>query len=254
MKFFGYSDIGKKRSVNQDRFLIETYKNGYTLCAVFDGMGGVNGGAVASEMAFTIFADMVRNGIEAEAPDGGEPSSATVRRILQEASASASEQITERGSCDEELSGMGTTLVAALFTSGSVFIINIGDSRLYGIYGYGIKQITKDHSYVQYLVDKGLLDARDASAHPKKNIITRSVGGGGSAEADFFTLDFIPPCILLCSDGLTNEVDDDTIYETLTDTTLAVDKKANTLVDLANKAGGRDNITVILAVNDETIH
>ena len=147
---------------------------------------------------------------------------------------------------DEKLRGMGTTMVAATIVGHYAYVANVGDSRLYVI-GEQIQQITKDHSLVQEMVRMGELDAEQARKHPKKNIITRALGAERTVDIDFFDLKLEPgDVVLMCSDGLSNMVEDRQLQEIITDTDTDLDEKGRILIREANRNGGKDNIAIVL--------
>ena len=240
MIFKGISDVGKRRSANQDCFDITDLGGGYTVLTVCDGMGGANGGNVASETAVKAFTDHLRGNFSADAD---------LSALMKNAVAEANTAVYEKSKTDKALSGMGTTLVSAMISAdGSVVAVNVGDSRMYRIDGDGMRQITKDHSYVQYLVDMGQITLKEAENASIKNIIIRSVGNEEKVTPDLFRFklekgDFV----LLCSDGLTNCVKKDDIFGSVkAETEDELVGCAEELIKLANDGGGTDNITVIL--------
>ena len=167
MFFSGKSDIGKRRATNQDSFSIVTLPGEFCLLTVCDGMGGANGGNVASELACSVYTGTVKNGFD--------PGMTDRAALLKKAVAAANTAVYEKAASDESLRGMGTTLVSALVApDGSITAINVGDSRMYCIDGGELRQITRDHSYVQYLVDMGQLTISEAENASIKNIIIRS--------------------------------------------------------------------------------
>lgn len=262
MFYCGISDIGKKRSSNQDSFNI-TELDGALLCTVCDGMGGANGGNVASELAVKTYTAYIRD-VFSGRNDGGEGRGhINVRTLLSGAVAAANTAVYQRAESDFTLSGMGTTLVSALILGDMLYAVNVGDSRMYVIVSGEIRQITRDHSYVQYLLDLGKITPEEAKNSPMKNIITRSVGNEESIKPDIFTMNLRPDScyFLLCSDGLTNFVPEAQILNIVTgfsDGTTdqpfsdkrsgdeALLERAKRLVRLANDAGGGDNITALL--------
>lgn len=249
MRLFGKSDTGMRRSVNQDRFLIRDFGNGCALCAVFDGMGGANGGEEASSAALQAF-DCCITGEVLNAVNGGELITRNyAEKLLCRAAEKANEKIF-RQSTAPELEGMGTTVIAAFILPDDVIALNIGDSRLYGTDRGELRQISKDNSYVQYLVDIGRITREEAANHPQKNIITKCLGTEESVEPDTYRVGEVPERLLLCSDGLTNALTESFIYDVINDTALTAENKVAALVDAANNAGGPDNITVILVEND----
>ena len=228
----GASDVGQIRAVNQDSMRV-----GPRIFVVADGMGGHQGGEVASAMAVEAFG-------------GGEHlATVTVNELVSRAQ-EANELVFERSSADPSLSGMGTTLVAiALVVADDeerLAIVNVGDSRAYRFTNGRLEQVSDDHSLVGDMVRDGRITKEQARDHPQKNIVTRAVGIDRDIDVDDFQL--LPHAgdrYLLCSDGLTDEVDDDTIARVL-GTVDDPDTAAQTLVDLANDHGGRDNITVLI--------
>ena len=226
----GATDVGRVRSVNEDSLLME---EGFV--AVADGMGGHSGGDVASQLAV----ERLRAGYE-------EP---TVDELLA-AIQSANEGVIEAGSDDPSLRGMGTTLVALAVVGGDggdhLAVANVGDSRCYLLTSDRLEQITTDHTVVQTLVDHGELTAADAAIHPRRNVITRALGIDRRVMTDYWELQpAVGDRYLLCSDGLTGEIDDAGIASVLND---IVDptEAARVLVDRAVEAGGRDNVTVVV--------
>lgn len=244
MFFSGKSDIGKRRATNQDSFSIVKLPGDYCLLTVCDGMGGANGGNVASELACRVYTEAVT--------DGFNPNIADKSALLKNAVDSANTAVYNSASSDESLRGMGTTLVSALVSpDGNVTAINVGDSRMYCIDGGELRQITRDHSYVQYLVDMGQLTISEAENASIKNIIIRSVGNEEESNPDLFTLTLSKGSyILLCSDGLTNCVSKSDIASSINaETQNELDVCTERLISLANRGGGIDNITVILGKN-----
>ena len=257
----GRTDVGRKRKVNQDSFFCEYFDNGMMLCVVCDGMGGAAGGGIASSLACESFVSSVNDFAESFSP--GEKLSRTderiIRKVLAEAVDCANRVVYDKADSDPTLSGMGTTLVAALVCHRTVFTVNVGDSRMYlGSDGVAT-QITKDHSYVQYLVDMGKMTLEEAKRSINRNIITRAVGTDTQVEADIYTTR-LPACTpgakqdyvgVLCSDGLTNHVTPEEIAETVKhacalDNDRLLGPIAEILIDMANEGGGTDNITAVL--------
>jgi len=249
MLYYGISDTGRKRTVNQDSFFAEFVIDGCLLLAVCDGMGGANGGNVASSLALSRFADSLKQTLPVD-----RTSSDTQKKIsdaLRRAVLVANEEVYARASEDPELSGMGTTLVAALICGHGLYIVNVGDSRLYAIGRKSISLLTHDHSFVQLLVDMGEMTEKEAAKSPQKNIITKAIGTESAVEPDLFfhNLDDLGAThLLLCSDGLTNFISEEKIRSIASgaqeekDIVAACEK----LIGTANKNGGGDNITAIL--------
>lgn len=229
------SDVGLKRSLNQD-YASYLENEHFKIYVVADGMGGHNGGEVASQMAVKKILDYVE---EKYNIDNNE-------NLITNAIENANKSIFEFSKANEELKGMGTTVTACFMTPKFLHIANVGDSSCLAIKDGKIKKITKDHSLVQELLDSGSITEEDAINHPKKNIITRALGTSSTVKVDVFPLnnkDY--DTYILCSDGLTNEITYEDIMEIFNEgenyTVIA-----ERLVELAKEKGGRDNITVLL--------
>lgn len=249
MKAYGISDVGRVRLVNQDSFTAKTMKNGCFIAVVCDGMGGSAGGGIASSIAKDVFLtelEKLIDGCVASDFIDGAPS-VVLPRMLKEAVARSNAFTYDLSVHDPGLKGMGTTLVAALLYKENAYVCNVGDSRLYAFRGGRITQITRDHSYVQELIDSGRINARDAKDNANKNIITRAVGVEPKVKADAFVLPLRGvDYILLCTDGLTNYLEPKDLQKIVLSDVLGLEKKVQTLVDLANGRGGRDNVTAYL--------
>lgn len=223
--------------MNQDYMYTSTTPVGSlpNLFVVADGMGGHNAGEYASR--FTV--DKV---VEVISQNGQQEPVAAMKEALTEANS----QLLEEAGADPSKSGMGTTVVAATVIGDLLHVANIGDSRLYVIDHEAIRQITRDHSLVEEMVRLGEMDKAAAKVHPDKNIITRAIGVTRELAVDFFEVKLRPEdMILLCSDGLTNMVEDEEIKEIVLEQKNIVEK-AEKLINTANENGGKDNITVIL--------
>ena len=236
LKTFSITDIGRKRKVNQD-YIYTSEKPVGNLPNVFivaDGMGGHNAGDYASKVTVETMLAEMENSFEKNP-------TLIFRKAIEE----ANDVIRKRASEDEKLEGMGTTVVVASCMGRFLQVANVGDSRLY-VVGSKIRQITRDHSYVEEMVRIGELDRADARNHPDKNIITRAVGAEDKVEPDFFTVELQEgEIVLMCSDGLTNMLEDEEIRMIISGARDLVEK-AESLVEAANANGGRDNISVIL--------
>ncbi len=235
MKKCSLTDIGMRREMNQDYFYSSEEPVGSlpNLFLVADGMGGHNAGEFASRYAVEIIVNTAKN---TEKTD-------TIG-ILKECVSNANASLRAYADDHEEMRGMGTTLVAAVLDGRRLVTVNVGDSRLY-VVGDRIRQITQDHSLVQEMVRLGEMDQESARTHPDRNIITRAIGADRKVQADVFETVLEPgDRILLCSDGLTNMVEDDEILRILNGSGDLV-SKTEYLVELANRNGGKDNITVI---------
>lgn len=236
LKTFSVTDIGKKRKVNQD--FVYTSENAVgnlaNLFIVADGMGGHNAGDYASKTTVETMVEEIEKSCETNP-----------LLIFETAIEAANERVRKKASEDTELEGMGTTVVAATCRENILQVANVGDSRLY-IVNQEIKQITRDHSLVEEMVRMGGLGKEEARNHPDKNIITRAVGAGRTVEPDFFTVELEEgDMVLMCSDGLTNMLEDEEIRMILCGARDIVEK-ATMLVNAANANGGKDNISVIL--------
>jgi PPM family protein phosphatase len=225
----GTSDAGRKRRRNEDALVLEP-----PLFAVADGMGGAQAGEVASRLAAAAFREF-------HEADDREPEE-RVTAIIQE----ANRRIYERAQSDAQVSGMGTTVTAALYTGGAVALGHVGDSRAYRLRQGSLEQLTDDHSLVADLVRSGRLLPEEADTHPQRSVITRALGTDPEVDVDTFTIQAEPGDVfLLCSDGLTTMIGEEEIVETIgRSSTLGEATKA--LVKAANRAGGEDNVTVVL--------
>lgn len=237
MKAFALTDVGRSRTTNQDYVYLSIDAVGAlpNLLIVADGMGGHKAGEVASENAVMSVVKSVKNSKTKD-----------IVSIMQEAIACANEELMNLAKSDIKYEGMGTTMVLATIIDESMYVANIGDSRLYLI-NDEIHQITRDHSYVEEMVSIGELDKESARTHEKKNIITRAIGVVKGTEADFFEVQLNSgDTILMCSDGLTNMVDDEQI-KSIIKNGKEVEDTVHTLINAANENGGKDNIAVLLA-------
>ena len=243
MFVLGKTDIGKFRDENQDRFRVSMIDDNTSVAVVCDGMGGAKSGGLAGDIASDIVYERLCLSYRADM----EPKS--VKSLLVSAFSAANSVVYRRSHEEEENRGMGTTCVAAIVDSGRVYVAHVGDSRAYIISADGnLKQLTRDHSMVQDLVESGELTPEEAKNFPGKNIITRAIGVDGRVTVDFDESDFAHDDILiLCSDGLTNYVSDEEIVSVASASTCF--EYAEKLVNLANENGGGDNITVVSIVS-----
>lgn len=235
MRVFGKTDVGLVRKINQDFIFYSRESVGAfpNLFIVADGMGGHNAGDFASRYAVECFLSYIKN----SKPDA-------LIRMVDEGIKYANKKIMEKAAEDENLRGMGTTMVVAYIEDGQLFVANIGDSRLY-LLDKQINQVTEDHSFVATLVCAGELTPAEARVHPDKNVITRAVGAAENAKVDFFEVDLEPgDQILMCSDGLSNMVEDEVLYDIVKNTYIG--DVVDGLIDEAKRNGGSDNIAVIV--------
>jgi len=235
MIWFGKSDIGLKRSVNEDAFMLSPE---FGFCSVADGIGGASAGEVASrifiESACKMFSSL------------GEPSEGGVAEAITRVFWSANEKIRKCKKENPYYKGMGCTAELMAWSSRHITLGHVGDSRTYLYRAGDLRQITRDHTFIQDQVDKKLIDPGQAKKHPLRNVILRAVGEKDSLEVDVIRgMSKSDDIFLVCSDGLTEMVDDAAIREILS-LSISLPQKIEVLIELANKAGGNDNITVLL--------
>ena len=234
---FSVTDIGKKRKLNQDFVYAsdEPVGNLPNVYIVADGMGGHNAGDFASKCTVETITREIRGCFEKNAI-----------RILSKAIMVANERIRQKAREDERLYGMGTTVVAATCIGKYLQVANVGDSRLYIINEEEVRQVTRDHSLVEEMVRMGGIDRKAARNHPDKNIITRAIGARDTIEIDFFNEELQDgDIVLMCSDGLSNMLEDEEIGKILRKNG-SLEERAEKLVEAANNNGGKDNIAVII--------
>ena len=239
LEAYSVTDIGRKRQLNQD-YVFSSAKpmgNMPNLFIVADGMGGHNAGDYASKCTVETVVGEIRNSFEKNP-------TITVKKAIE----TANSKIRELAAADENLFGMGTTLVVATVIGKYLQVANVGDSRLYLVGKKGIRQVTRDHSLVEEMIRLGGLSREDARKHPDKNIITRAIGAKDEVEPEFFTEELEPgDIILMCSDGLSNMLEDKEIEKIVQNEELAeMKEKAEALINAANNNGGKDNIAVVL--------
>lgn len=237
MKTFSKTDIGRKREVNQDYVFVSDQPVGNipNLLVVADGMGGHNAGEYASRFVV----ETLKKELAKSTEDGP-------KAMMKKAIESANHQLIAESKKDARLEGMGTTLVVATVIEHTLYFANVGDSRLY-LLNDEIRQLSKDHSLVQEMVRLGGLNAEEAKHHPDKNIITRAIGVKETVEIDFFEHRLKKgDVILMCTDGLSNMVEDDEMFQIVRGSRDVVEA-VEQLIERANSNGGRDNIGVIVA-------
>lgn len=244
VEFVAQTDVGRVRDHNED----------YVGCAehlgiaiLADGMGGLNAGEVASSMSVNLLLDDLVDYRENPADPASDPV-ADDTRILKDAIEKTNGAVYHRSQTQPQCAGMGTTIVAALFYNNRVAVGHIGDSRLYRFRGNSLEQVTKDHSFVQELIDKGLYTKEEARSSNRKNVVTRALGVGPSVEAEVQEFKVKSGDIyLMCSDGLTDMVPDAEIEAELRKFSGNLAEVAGSLINMANDNGGKDNVTVVLA-------
>lgn len=237
MRTYSITDIGKKRSANQDFVYASDQPVGHlaNMLIVADGMGGHNAGDLASRYTVESMVDYIEKAEECRPIP-----------LLSGAIHHANDLVIEKAKEDKALEGMGTTVVAATMQDDYLYVANVGDSRLYLI-DQEIEQITRDHSLVEEMIRVGELQRKDAKSHPDRNIITRAIGVRSPVKIDFFDVKLEKADkILLCSDGLTNMVEDDDILR-IVKRSSSLKEAAQRLITEANKNGGKDNVSVVLA-------
>lgn len=237
MRVFSATDIGQKRHMNQDFIFTseESVGNLPNLFVVADGMGGHNAGDFASRYGVSVLVETVRK-----------DKNFNPVKVMRNAIEAANREVFSQSRNDPSMAGMGTTMVVCTVVGGYAYIANVGDSRLYLAGSDSMTQITQDHSLIAEMVRLGELTPEEGRNHPDKNIITRAVGTNEDVKIDFFDVKLERgDQILMCSDGLSNMVEDQRIFEILKGEDTEEDK-AQVLVDEANANGGRDNIAVIV--------
>ena len=236
MKAFAATDVGKVREVNQDCVFSSTVPVGClpNLFIVADGMGGHKAGDIASRLTVDSVVDKL-----------SKVNSKDYISVITDTIIKVNKEVIDKAAESQDYAGMGTTLVVATVFDNILKVANVGDSRLY-VVGEDIIQITRDHSLVEEMVINGQLDRADARVDKRKNIITRAIGGESKVEAEMFSVELKPEDkILMCSDGLSNMVDDAEILEII-NREPDIEKAARMLIDAANENGGKDNISVVI--------
>jgi PPM family protein phosphatase len=235
------SDIGKKRSLNEDRVIYLERSNRLRLAVLADGMGGHNAGDVASEMAVKHFATQFEQ-IEEEQLSSVE----AVKQWLKQNVNDLNYKMYQHSLTHEQCHGMGTTLIVVCILENQLVISHVGDSRVYTITNEHIQLVTKDHTYVNMLVELGHISEEEAKEHPRKNAIVKAVGTESKIEPDFYELPITQSThILVCSDGLSNKLSDGEMAAIIT-LPAPMEVKGKQLIQLANDSGGEDNISLIL--------
>lgn len=229
------TDTGRVRDVNEDSVYASTGED-WCLLVVADGMGGHAAGDVASETAIEAFSEFV----EPRLTDGARD----VAGLLTSGVTAANDRLREMIADDRSLDGMGTTLIAAVVEDDTATLVNVGDSRAYHVTDGDIKQVTVDQSLVQQLVEQGEITPEEADSHPQRNVVSQALGTEDSVDADVYSVS-ISGTLLLCSDGLNEEVPESEIYDIVIGTS-DLDGAAEDLIETANSNGGSDNVTVTL--------
>lgn len=240
MNVQGITDKGVVREINQDAygFSVEEERD-HAVVVLCDGMGGERAGEIASDLASRFFLEYALKSL-----DLPEPMLAV--DAAREATAWANLHVYDRANRDDSCSGMGTTLVAAVINGSDAAVVNVGDSRCYWLAEGQLQQVTRDHSWVQDMVDRGVISSGEARSHPRKNLITRSIGHQRRIRSDIFRIDLRPgDMLLLCSDGLSNLVTESELTAVL-----AADSdlkgKCGALLNMALERGAPDNVTAVI--------
>lgn len=242
LKVYSKSDVGLVRQSNQDACKIGIFPDRCAWAVVCDGMGGANGGNVASSIAVDKISEQIIFSYHDNISDN------SIKNLITSAIFNANLVVHDKAGSDAALSGMGTTVVTAIVSNNIAHIAHAGDSRAYLVTADGIRQLTTDHSMVQELVDNGDITEQQAKKHPQKNIITRALGVEASIQIDYCENEMNPgDFLLICTDGLTNYVDAEQIYQLSKE--LDADALTDKLITLAKDCGGGDNITVAIVEN-----
>lgn len=242
MKIFAKTDVGKVREMNQDYYYISRDDDDLKIFILADGMGGYKGGEIASKLATLTAKSYIESNFEQI-----EHSKEEILKLVKSAAEYANMVVYEKSKENKELEGMGTTLEIVVVFENRVYIGHVGDSRIYRIRDKFMRKLTNDHSYVQKLVKDGTITKEEAEQHPKKNMLMKALGCTAFLEPDVMVKGFQKNDILvMCSDGLTNMVSTEEIYEIIKGDIYVA---ARDLIDRANQNGGLDNITVIILAN-----
>ncbi len=247
MKYYGITDRGKIRKTNQDNYVIATNENGDVFAMICDGIGGGRGGDVASHLAVSGLSEGFSN--ISPITDAKE-----FKKWLRQAINTVNERIFKLGNQNSSLKGMGTTLTGVVLTGIGKFIVNIGDSRVYGFYDDGrFQQLTMDHTLMQDMITHGELSREEAATFSRKNVLTNALGVWETVRCDIDTHQEPVEGFLICSDGLHGYVPEATLREIVQNTELDPSLRARRLVRAALEVGGYDNVTAILIdLNEET--
>lgn len=239
MKIYGKTDIGIVRKINQDSFDFGVINKSFAWAAVCDGVGGTNSGDVASKLAIESVRKKINETYSDDMPEDA------IKMLLKSCIEFANFEIFNKSQEEEKYLGMSTTIVLVAVKNDVINVAHVGDSRAYLVLNDDIKQLTVDHSIVQELVKKGEITKEEAKSHPKKNIITRSLGAQSDIEVDCVQKSFPKESsILLCTDGLSNYIEKNEILDCFKN--LEKEQLVKSLIDYANNKGGTDNITALI--------
>ncbi|MCL1904328.1 MAG: Stp1/IreP family PP2C-type Ser/Thr phosphatase [Oscillospiraceae bacterium] len=255
MRVYSKTDIGTKRAENQDRIWTGALSETAYAIVLCDGMGGENAGSRASQVTVDFIAERFKKGFREDntdeeyfsADNAGGFNRNTIRNLMITSLIAANSQVFGEAFADVNKRGMGTTCVSAIVHNEVAYIINVGDSRAYHIFGDNIQQITKDHTYIRTLIEEGEITIEESKTHPNRNAITRAIGAESSITPDYFEIDLHKESILLlCSDGLHSYGNDVEIAEIIVNN--PKNKVCDLLVEYAIAKGGKDNITAAILV------
>ena len=242
IKAYAKSDKGNVRETNEDYFYISNSLDQIQLFLLAYGMGGYNGGEIASQLAIQTAKNYIENNFKDIEKDRD-----SIIQLLGSSMEYANMVVYEKAKENPELQGMGTTLEICLIYNNKAYIGHVGDSRIYRVRKQFIRKLTQDHSYVQKLVKEGTITKEQAEHHPQKNMLMKALGCNAFVEPDVMVKGFLKDDILImCSDGLSNMVDQQTIYEMASKN---IEQATKDLVQLAKDRGGYDNITVVIIKN-----
>lgn len=243
MKIYSKTDIGKAREINEDSYFVSGETDEIALFILADGMGGYNGGEIASKLAIESAKRYITSNFKKEMLEKEE-----IQELIRSSMEYANMVVYEKSKEMPELEGMGTTLEIAFIQGNKVYIGHVGDSRIYRVRRNIIRKLTTDHSYVEKLVKDGTITRQEAEHHPKKNMLMKALGCTPYVEPDISVKGFLKgDILLLTSDGLTNMVKDEEIYQYVTEN---IETATDKLVSRANEMGGYDNITIIVVYHD----
>ncbi|CDE91012.1 MAG: Stp1/IreP family PP2C-type Ser/Thr phosphatase [Clostridia bacterium] len=242
IKAYARTDKGNVRENNEDYFYISNSLDEVQLYLLADGMGGYNGGEIASKLAVQTAKNYIENNFKDIEKDKD-----SIIQLLGSSMEYANMVVYEKSKETPELQGMGTTLEICLIYNNKAYIGHVGDSRIYRVRKQFIRKLTQDHSYVQKLVKEGTITKEQAEHHPQKNMLMKALGCNAFVEPDVMVKGFLKDdIIIMCSDGLSNLVDQETIYEMASKN---IEQGTKDLVQLAKDRGGYDNITVVIIKN-----
>lgn len=248
MNFTVESDIGLKRTINEDRAAFFERPDRFKLAILADGMGGHNAGDVASEMAITEMKQLFEQFDESQFA-----TKQAQLEWLRDAVSHINQQIYQYSLANENCQGMGTTMIAILFDQNHCIISHVGDSRVYHFTNESVELVTSDHSYVNILLKNGEISEEEAKTHPKRNFILKALGTEISIEPDFYEMTLTDEAhLLICSDGLSNKLTTEEMAEVVA-MDMSIQEKGRKFVQFANDRGGEDNISLILMTTKQEV-